>query len=155
MQDLLDKVVLLISRILIYASCGLFSLTSDQMHIPGLANLGFVVGFVRFAKQHRNCYQETCILLLKLLLVCIEYFMLCTCSCLDFPTCTKGSVIVLHCLLFLKRSCFKMNSVGNLFSHLSLLCIKNIQLAAICLMPKYCNILQQIFFQFCELSYLF
>lgn len=71
MWDLLDKVMLLVSRIMIYFSFTLFSLTCNQMHIPGLVNLGFVVGFGGFftLSSTGNAYWETCILLLNLLLV--------------------------------------------------------------------------------------
>ena len=119
MRDLLDELVLLISKILIYASYKLFSLISNQMHAPGLW------GFFN-TKYHRNGYQETCILFLNLLLTYIVYFMLRMCLCLEFPACIKGSIMLFHCILVSRGGCFKMNSVGNLLSHSGLLCIKNI-----------------------------
>lgn len=46
MKDLLDELMLLISRILIYFSYELLSLISNQMHTPGLVVFCLICGFL-------------------------------------------------------------------------------------------------------------
>lgn len=119
MSDLQDQLVVFISKILICASNKLFSLISDQTNTPGVGV--FLVWLVCFfvTKYHRNGLSGNLHSICKTALGI--YILLCTFSCLDFPTCTKGSVMLLRCLLVLRGGCFKMNSAGNLFSFKSAL----------------------------------
>lgn len=92
-RGLLRKLVVLISRILMYS--WEFNLISNAVHAP--RSVFF------YTEYHRNGYEEICILLLNLLLAYIVSYL-----CLDFPTCTKGSVMLLCCVLVLRGRFFEI-----------------------------------------------